>query len=69
MAASGGYKPRCFMDIEIDGKAGNTFFSEQSKRAMVLINNICYFQFILDYLPKDFMTDLTVNRVFPEISF
>lgn len=26
MAASGGYKPRCFMDIEIDGKAGNTFF-------------------------------------------
>lgn len=35
MAASGGYKPRCFMDIEIDGKAGNTFFSEQSKRAMV----------------------------------
>lgn len=43
MAASGGYKPRCFMDIEIDGKAGNTFFSEQSKRAMVLINNISYF--------------------------
>lgn len=45
MAASGGYKPRCFMDIEIDGKAGNTFFSEQSKRAMVLIINICYFSF------------------------
>lgn len=44
MAASGGYKPRCFMDIEIDGKAGNTFFfSGQSSRAMVLISNICYF--------------------------
>lgn len=36
---------------------------------MVLINNICYFLFILDYFLKDFMIDLIVNRVLLEISF
>lgn len=28
MAVLGGYKFRCFMDIEIDGKVGNIFFLE-----------------------------------------